>query len=96
MKKVIHYNFKPDLKKGPRKAVLLKSILKNKALKTKSDVNIAAYKKQRNNAVALNQNPKSNCFNNLDINKELNIFGKPFASHFLNKYSREDTSIIII
>ena len=42
---------------------MLKSKLKNKANKTKSDVDIASYKKQQNYVVGLNQKSKYNYFN---------------------------------
>ena len=53
---------------------MLWSKLKNKANKTKSDVDIAAYKKQRNYVVALNQKSKYNYFNNLDVSKGVEPF----------------------
>ena len=44
---------------------MLRSKLKNKVNKTKSHVDTAAYKKQENYVVALNQKLKYNYFNNL-------------------------------
>ena len=46
---------------------MLRPRLKNKATKTKSDVDIAACKKQQNYVVALNQKSKYNYFNNLEL-----------------------------
>ena len=46
---------------------MLRPRLKNKATKTKSDVDIAAFKKQQNYVVALNQKSKYNYFNNLEL-----------------------------
>ena len=57
-KKVIWGNHKPYLSKELRKAIMLRP---------KSDVDNAAYKKQRNYVVALNQKSKYNYFNNLDV-----------------------------
>ena len=48
----IRGNHKPHLNKELRKAIMLRSRLKNKTNKTKSDVDIAAYKKQQNCVVA--------------------------------------------
>ena len=76
--------------------------MKNKANKTKSDVDIAVYKEQRNYVVALSTKSKYNYFNNnLDVSKGVkpfwktfleNLFGKPFwktcRTHFSNKQSR--------
>ena len=75
---------------------MLRSKLKNKTNKTKSDVDIAAYKKQRNYVVALNQKSKYNYFNNLDVSKGVKPFWKTCKPYFSNKYSRGDPSIIAI
>ena len=75
---------------------MLRSKLKNQTNKTKSDVDIAAYKKQQNYVVALNQKSKYNYFNNLDVNKGVKPFWKTCKPYFPNKNSSEDTSIILI
>ena len=69
IKNLIRNNHKPHSNKELRKAIMLRSTLKNKGNKTKSDVDTAAYKKERNYVVALNQKPKNNCFNRLDVSK---------------------------
>ena len=46
---------------------MLRFRLQNKASKPKSDLDIAAYNKQRNYVVALNQKSKYNYFNNLEL-----------------------------
>ena len=74
---------------------MVKSRMKNKANKTKSDVYIAAYKKQRNCVVALNQKSKYNYFNNLDVSKRVKPFWKTCKPYFSKKHSRGDTSIIL-
>ena len=61
--KVIRGNHKPHLNKELKKAVILTSKLKNKATKTKSDVDIAAYRKEWNYVLALNPKSKCNYFN---------------------------------
>ena len=95
-KKVIWGNHKPHQNKELGKAIMLRSKLKNKANKTKIDVDIAAYKKQRNYVVALNQKSKYNYFNNLDVSKGVKPFWKTCKPYFSNKHSRGDTSIILI
>ena len=57
LKKKISFggNHKSHLNKKLAKKIMLKSTLKNKAKKTKSDVDIAAYKEQGNYFVSLNQ-----------------------------------------
>ena len=66
-KKVIRHNHELSFEKKLKKAIMLRSRLKNKATKTKSYVDIAAYKKQWNYVVVLSQKSKYNYFNNLDI-----------------------------
>ena len=95
-KKVIRGNHKPHLNKELRKAIMLRFKLKNKANKTKIDVDIAAYKKQRNYVVALNQKSKYNYLNNLDVSKGVKPFRKTCKPYFSNKHSRGDTSVILI
>ena len=75
---------------------MLRSKFRNKANKIKSDVDIAAYKKQRNYVVVLNQKSKYNYFNNLDVSKGVKPFWKTCELYFSNKHSRGDTSIILI
>ena len=75
---------------------MLRSKVKNKANRTKSDADIVAYKKKRNYVVALNQKSKYNYFNNLDVSKGVKPFWKTCKPYFSKKYSRGDTSIILI
>ena len=75
---------------------ILTSRLKNKANKTKADVDIAAFKKQQNYVVALDLKSKCNYFNNLDANKAVKPFWKTCKPYFSNKPSRGDTSMILI
>ena len=67
---------------------MLRSKLKNKANKIKSDVDISDYKKQRNYVVVLNQKSKYNYFSNLDVSKEVKPFWKTCKPYFSNKHSR--------
>ena len=75
---------------------MLRSRLKNKANKSKSDVDIVAYKKQRNYVILLNQKSKHNYFNSLDVGKRVKPFWKTCKPYFSEKHSRGDTSIILI
>ena len=65
---------------------MLRSRLRNKAKKTKSDVDIAAYKKQWNFVVALNWKSKYNYFNN--VSKGVKPFWKTCRPYISNKHSR--------
>ena len=87
-KKVIRGNHKPYLNKELRKTIILKSKLKNKANKTKSNVDIVAYKKERNYVVALNQKPKYNYLHNLDVSKGVKPPWTTCKPYFSNRYSR--------
>ena len=81
-------------KKRKSFGVIINLIWKNKANKTKSDVDIAVHKKQRNYVVALNQKPKYNYLNNLDVSKGVKPFWKTCKPYFSNKHSRGDTSFL--
>ena len=78
---------KRHLNKELEKSIVLRSILIKKANKTKSDVDIAANKKQWNYAIALNKKAKYNRFNNLGVNKETKLFCKICKPFFSNKHS---------
>ena len=64
-----------------------RSKLKNKANKTKLPVDINNYKKQRNNVVNLNKNPKFEHFNKYDC-KNGNPFWVIYKPYFSNKHRR--------
>ena len=81
-KKAIRGNHKPHLNKELRKAFMLRSKLRNKANKTTSGIEIAAYKKHRNYVVALKQKSKYNYCNNLDLNKGVKTFWKTCKTIF--------------
>ena len=82
--------FRAHLNKELRKAIMLRSRLKNKANKPKSDVDIAVYKKQWDYVVALNKKSKCNYFNKLDVTKGVNFFGKPADHIFLTSIVGEN------
>ena len=75
---------------------MLRSLLKNKGNKTKSDVDIVAYEKQQNYVVAWNQKSKCNYFNNLNVRRGTKPVGKTCSPYFPNKHYRRDTSIILL
>ena len=62
-------NHKPHYNKSLRKAIMKRSILRNKANRSKDAVDIGNYKKQRNLVVSLNRQAKSKYFNE-DSNTE--------------------------
>ena len=65
-KKWIRGNHKPYMNKTLRKAIMLRSKLKNRANKSKDTRDIKMYKQQRNR---LNKDSKYSYFSNLDIRK---------------------------
>ena len=62
--KILRGNNQPHVNKFLRKAIMKRSRLKNIAIKTKSNEDMAAYKKQRNLVVNLNRQAKKDRFAN--------------------------------
>ena len=69
-KKWIRCNHKPHMNKTLRKAIMLRSKLKNRANKSNDARDIKMYKQQRDLVVRLNKDSKYSYFSNLDIRKE--------------------------
>ena len=72
---------------------MLRSKFKNKANKTKTTADIAAYKKQRNYLVCLNKESKHNYFDSLDTKKVLNRFGMLISLIFSNINTEEEAQV---
>ena len=68
-KKVLRANHKPYMTKALRKAIMRRSTLKTKYLKTKTDENLKAFKKQKNFTNRLAKKERVKYFANLDLNK---------------------------
>ena len=62
----VHANQAPFINKKLSKETMIRSRLRNKSIKTKTDVNRKAYNKQRNYFVSLFRIEKKSFFNNLD------------------------------
>ena len=60
--KVLRGNQKPHVDKSLRKSIMKRCKLKNKAIRTKPQEDIAKYKKQRHLVVKLNRDPKTSLF----------------------------------
>ena len=95
-KKWIRGNHKPYMNKTLRKAIMLRSTLKNRANKSKDTRDIKMYKQQRNLIVRLNKDSKYSHFGNLDIRKGSKPFWNACTPYFTNKNSRDDTSIMLV
>ena len=76
------------MNKEIRKAIMLRSKLKNKANKSKTTADIAAYKKQRNYIVCLNKETKIIILIVLIVKKILNRFGLFISLIFLIQAQR--------
>ena len=84
------------MNKTLRKAIMLRSTLKNRANKSKDTRDIKIYKQQRNLVVRLNKDSKYSHFSNLDIRKGSKPFWNACTPYFTNKHSRDDTSIMLV
>ena len=83
-KKTLKNNQSSFITKEVRKAIMTRSRLRNKFLKTKSQECKQAYNKQRNLCVTMVRKAKKNYFNNLNVrnitdNKQFCKFVKPFS-----------------
>ena len=67
--KILRANNKPYMTKALRKAIMRRSTLKTKYLKTKTDENLKAFKKQKNFTNRLAKKERVKYFANLDLNK---------------------------
>ena len=67
--KVLRANNKPYMTKALRKAIMRRSTLKTKYLRTKTDENLKAFKKQKNFTNRLAKKERVKYFANLDLNK---------------------------
>ena len=68
-KKVLRANDKPYMTKALRKAIMRRSTLKSKYLKSKSDEDLRTFKKQKNFTKRLAKKERVKYFANLDLNK---------------------------
>ena len=67
--KILRANDKPYMTKTLRKAIMRRSTLKTKYLKTKTDENLKIFKKQKNYTNRLAKRERTKYFANLDLNK---------------------------
>ena len=86
-KKILRFNHNPFMNKALRKAIMVKSKLKNKYNKNRTGENWDSYKKQRNFCVNLTRKTKKDYFNNLNIKNitDNKAFWKTIKSHFSYK-----------
>ena len=86
---------KPHTNKTPRKAIMKRLQLKNKANKTRNATGILNYKKQRNYVVKLNNQSKKDHFDRLNPKKDSKPFWKSCKPYISNKHSFGDWKIAL-
>ena len=95
--KSIRGNNKPHVTKTLRKAIMLRSRLKNKANKSKLPDDILLFKKQRNLVVSLNRKEKKSHFSNIQPTgttcKDFWNFCKPY---FSDKAGKPEERILLV
>ena len=86
-KKILCFNHNPFTSKALRKAIMVRSKLKNKYNKSRTGENWDSYKKQTNFCVNLLRKTKKDCFNYLNIKNITNnkAFWKTIKPYFSNK-----------
>ena len=86
-KKILRFNHNPFMSKALRKAVMVRSKLKNKYNKNRTEENWDSYKKQRNFCVNLLRKTKKDYFNDLNIKNitDNKAFWKTIKPYFSNK-----------
>ena len=82
--KIFRGNHKPHINKTPRKAIMKRSQLKNKANNTKDHKDILKYKKQRNYVAKLNNQSKH--FDSLNSFLDSKPFWETCKPYFSNKH----------
>ena len=73
-----------------------RSVLKQKASRTKQQEDITKHKKQRNLVVKLIRETKLHCFNNSETSKNMKPFWDKCRRYFSNKHVHGDSKIILI
>ena len=93
-RKWVRDNHKLDINKDLRKAIMKRSRLKNKAIKTEKPIDISNFKRQRDYVVNLNKQAKFEYFSsyNSGDSKPVWVNCKPY---FSNKYSKAGTDMVL-
>ena len=80
--------------KNKRKAIMLRSRLKNISNKTKNADDILKYKKQRNIVIKLNKEQKEAYFNNCNLLTSTKPFWDKCKPYFSNKHKKGTGNIL--
>ena len=89
-------NNKPHVSKTLRKAIMLRSRLKNTANKTNNIDDITNYKKQRNYIVNLNKRAKKSFFSSMDTKKNPKTFWNACKPYISNKSNTSGQTFLLI
>ena len=89
--KILRENDKLHYNKNLRKAIMKRSMLKNKANRPKDPADIANYKKQRNLVVSSNRQAMSEYFNEVPNTERPRPFWETSNQFFSNKHARGDS-----
>ena len=85
-RKYLWLNYTPFMNKDISKAIINRTRLRNRFLKSKFFKNKAAYNKRRNSCVSLLRKTKTDCYNNFDHKIAYNrFFWKHIKPHFTDK-----------
>ena len=95
--KKLRSNTKPFMNKFLRKAIAIRSRLKNKANKSGLDTDIENYKRQRNFVVALNRKAQKSYFSKLNPSsiQTSKSFFQTFKPYFSNKYTCAEKLLLL-
>ena len=93
---IIRGNNKPHMSKTLRKAIMLRTRLKNRSVKTRNEADFQRCRLQRNLVVKLNKRAKREYFGNLDMNsiKDNKSFWKKLKPLFSNSMVSEKIVLI--
>ena len=96
-KKILRFNHNPFMSKALRKAIMVRSKLKNKYNKNRTGENWDSYKKQRNFCVNLLRKTKKDYFSDLNIKNitDNKAFWKNIKPYFSNKGLNSSSLILL-
>ena len=94
--KFLRANNKPHITKDLRKAIMLRTRLKNIAAKTKLPEDMANYRKQRNLVVNLNRKSRSSFYHSITTQSQSKNFWKECKPLFSNKINTMAERILLV
>ena len=86
--KILRGNQNPYVNETLRSAIMKRSHLKHKAMKSSQKNDTIEYKKQRSIVVKLNNRCKKELFDNLETKNNFKTFWSTWKSYFSNKHTK--------